>query len=168
MQRSTAVLTVACLILLFLLGPGPAWAQNASQQTPRLDNTPTPPKTPQSTAQSQQTPVSIQYTESDNLGRRLVLNLRERISKSRLFRLASGNEQTIQVVISSRDEFEGRPGLSSVYSVVWTFSYGQDVLSNYLEGELGFVRPDEIAETAETLVARTDEIARQYSYLFEE
>jgi len=156
------------VFLCLLVWPIAATAQNATEQSPRLQDTPTPPKTPQREVQSEKMPVNIQYEEGDNLGRRLVLNLRERFDKSRLFRLASGSERTIQIILTTREEFQGRPGLSSVYSAVWTFSYGEDVLSNYLEGQLGFVRPGEVVELAETLVARTDEVAAQYSYLFED
>jgi hypothetical protein len=113
-------------------------------------------------------PVMVVHKGMDSLGRRVVFNLRERFNSSELFRLSGYKEKKIKLIISSQEEFRDRPGLSSIYSMVWTYSYGEDVLSNYLQSEVGIISANAISDLAETLAARTDEIYYNYSYLFEE
>ncbi|MDZ7761969.1 MAG: hypothetical protein U5L00_17160 [Desulfovermiculus sp.] len=123
---------------------------------------------PQEIIKEGKIPVMVVYENMDSLGRRMVFNLRERLNKSDLFRLSGYKERKLKLFVSSQEEFEGRPGLSSIYTLVWTYSYGEDVLSNYLEHQVGIIRSNALEELVETLVARTDEISMQYSYLFEE
>ncbi len=123
---------------------------------------------PQEVKKSQRIPVMVVYEDMDSLGRRLIFNLRERLNKSNLFRLSGYQEEKIKIVVESQNEFKGRPGLSSIYSIVWTFSYGENVLSNYLKSEVGLISSNSISDKAEALAARTDEIYRDYSYLFED
>lgn len=123
---------------------------------------------PQEVIKEGKIPVMVVYEDMDSLGRRMVFTLRERLNSSDLFRLSGYKERKLKLFISSQEEFQGRPGLSSIYSLVWTYSYGEDVLSNYLEQQVGIIRSNALDELVETLVARTDEISMQYSYLFEE
>ena len=123
---------------------------------------------PQAVAQEGKIPVMDVYQDMDSLGRRLVFNLRERFNTSDLFRLSGYKERKLKIYISSQEEFQARPGLSSIYSLVWTYSYGEDVLSNYLAHQVGIIKSNAVQDLVETLVARTDEISMQYSYLFEE
>ncbi|MFW6142863.1 MAG: hypothetical protein ACOC39_01365, partial [Desulfovermiculus sp.] len=113
-------------------------------------------------------PVMVEYEDMDSLGRRMVFSLRERLSSSDLFRLSGYKERKLKLFISSQDEFQGRPGLSSVYSLVWTYSYGEDVLSNYLDHQVGIIKANALDKLVETIVARTDEISMEYGYLFED
>ena len=113
-------------------------------------------------------PVMVVHEGMDSLGRRVVFNLRERFNASDLFRLSGYKEKKIKLIITSQEEFKDRPGLSSIYSIVWTYSYGEDVLSNFLQSEVGIISANSISDLAETLAARTDEIYYDYSYLFED
>ncbi len=122
---------------------------------------------PEEVVQEDKVPVLVEYDDMDNMGRRLVFNLRERFSASELFRLSNEQGEKIKVIISSQEEFPARPGLSSIYSIVWTFSYGDDVLDNYLEMEVGQISNQYLPRLAESLVAKTDEIYNRYSYLFD-
>lgn len=112
-------------------------------------------------------PVRIEHRGTDALGIRLALQLRERFNRSSLFRLSSDGERTIKLLVTTRDEFTGRPELSSIYSVTWLFSTGDGVLSHYLEQHLDLITQGTIASQAEVLVARTDTVAGNYGYLFE-
>lgn len=123
---------------------------------------------PKEVIQEGKIPVMVVYEDMDSLGRRMVFNIRERLNKSDLFRLSGYKERKLKLFVSSQEEFQGRPGLSSIYTVVWTYSYGEDVLSNYLAHQVGIIKSNALDELVETLVARTDEISMQYSYLFEE
>ncbi|MFW6243847.1 MAG: hypothetical protein ACOC15_01765 [Desulfovibrionales bacterium] len=113
-------------------------------------------------------PVRIEHTGVDQLGIRLAYAMRETFNRSGLFRLSQQNQQSLRVLLTTRNEFTDRPGLSSVFSVVWLFSTGEGVLSHYLNSEVGFVSPDEVQAQAEVLVARTDSVASSYVYLFED
>ena len=64
-------------------------------------------------------------------------------------------------------EFADRPGLASGWSAVWLFTERSDVLSFYLESNLGFAVRDDTEDTAVALASRTEEIARRFAYLFE-
>lgn len=123
---------------------------------------------PQELQKGGKIPVMVVYQDMDSLGRRLVFNLRERFNKSGMFRLSGYKEKKIKLIIASQDEFKGRPGLSSIYSLVWAYSYAEDVLSTYLGNQVGVIEAGRLQEVAETIAARTDEIFMQYSYLFEE
>ncbi|NJB68794.1 hypothetical protein GGQ74_002467 [Desulfobaculum xiamenense] len=113
------------------------------------------------------TPVAIVHTDIDNVGTRLVFHLKEVLNKSSLFSLSAADEKKIKLVVRTREEFPGRPGLGSVYSVTWIFSASENVLNHYLASEVGVVSAADVAATAEALAGRTDAVAAQYAYLFE-
>ena len=81
--------------------------------------------------------------------------------------LAVGKGKKIKVVLFTREEFEGRPGLGSVYGVVWLYSEGEGSLSYYLAGRVGVADAARVRETAEALVAETQGVAVRYSYLLD-
>jgi hypothetical protein len=158
-------LTVSCLGLTSLISAqdlGPNATEQEVHMVKNIQNV------PQKVIEEGKIPVMVDYEDMDSLGRRMVFNLRERLNKSDLFRLSGYKEKKIKIFITSQEEFQGRPGLCSIYSLVWTFSYGQDVLSNYLDHQVGIVRANALDDLVETLVARTDEISMEYSYLFED
>ncbi len=123
---------------------------------------------PQEVKEKGKIPVMIVYKEKESLGRRLIFTMRERFNSSEIFRLSGYNEKKIKIIVSTKEEFPSRPGLCSIYSIVWNFSYGQDLLSNYLTNKVGIISGKSMKELAESLVAQTDKIYLQYSYLFEE
>ena len=171
MFRPTMTLIFLISPLLFLSSLSVATAQNRT-------GTGSPPvdmemlkdvqDVPQELQKGGKIPVMVVYEDMDSLGRRMVFNLRERFNKSGMFRLSGYKEKKIKLIIASQEEFQGRPGLSSIYSLVWTYSYAEDVLSTYLESQVGIIEAGHLQELAETIAARTDEIFLQYSYLFEE
>ncbi|WP_051564040.1 hypothetical protein [Desulfovermiculus halophilus] len=158
------------LILFLLACPGQPAAQEqepnaTAQEVQRVKNV---QDVPQKVIEEGKIPIMVNYDGMDSLGRRMVFQLRERLNGSELFRLSGYKERKIKLFISSQEEFQGRPGLSSIYSLVWTYSYAEDVLSNYLDHQVGIIRANALDELVETLVARTDEISMEYGYLFEE
>ncbi|MFO7875831.1 MAG: hypothetical protein R6U55_04530 [Desulfovermiculus sp.] len=164
---------VALLFLYVFLGLAPlAGAQESAEEpnatSEEVQMVKNVQDVPQEVIQEGKIPVMVEYEDMDSLGRRMVFSLRERLSRSDLFRLSGYKERKLKLFISSQDEFQGRPGLSSVYSVVWTYSYGEDVLSNYLDHQVGIIKANALEELVETIVARTDEISMEYSYLFED
>ena len=129
--------------------------------TPRKD-------APESVKKDQKYPVMVIHEDTDDLGRRLTFNLREVFNKSSLFRLSGYNEQKIQIILSTRQEFKGRPNISSIYTIIWLFSSGEGMLNHYLDSETGFIDFRTVEDLAETLAAKTDEVVSQYAYLFEQ
>lgn len=170
MFKKTPALTMALLLTLFLFLAVRGPAQNVTAPAARQDNASNktedfPGKTIQRT---KAIPVQIKHDSTDQAGRRLIFHIRERFSESGLFRLSDKEEQKIVIHIESRMEFPDRPGISSIYAATWTFSYGEEVLSNYLESSTGIAGMESLGATAEEFVARTYEISSRYSYLFEE
>ncbi|MFP4630152.1 MAG: hypothetical protein ACLFMQ_05430 [Desulfohalobiaceae bacterium] len=179
-----SIKTLSCFLACLLLMTICAWSLAAAQETeeeqsePQAQEESQDEKKPEVTREGQQVPeevaetgkvpVMVEYQDLDSLGRRLVFNIRERFNSSDLFRLSGYQEQKLKIVISSQEEFPSRPGLSSIYSIVWTFSYGEDVLDNYLQTEVGQISSQGLRDLAEDLVAKTDRIYSEYSYLFEE
>jgi hypothetical protein len=169
---------LTCLLLISLGSYSLAIAQETNQKEDQTQEKSQEEKAPEVIRQGQQVPeevaqagkvpVMVEYQDMDSLGRRLVFTLRERFNKSDLFRLSGYQEEKIKIIISSQEEFPSRPGLGSIYSIVWNFSYGQDVLDNYLQAEVGQVSSQNLKDLAEDLAAKTDRIYTEYSYLFEE
>ncbi len=112
-------------------------------------------------------PVSIVYSGQDSIGMRLVLEMKEYLMKSKIFRLSTKDEKKIKIFLNTKDEFPARPGLGSVYSVVWCYSPSEDVLSTYLDSCVGVINFNQIKSTAEVIISKTDEVISQFSYLFE-
>ncbi len=167
--RLLALLTIMLFGLLFL--PEALRAQEdqeLAQEEKKPEVIKREQQVPQEVVGAGKVPVMVEYEDMDSLGRRLVFNMRERFNKSDLFRLSGYKEQKLKIIFTSQEEFPSRPGLSSIYSIVWTFSYGQDVLDNFLEVEVGQISNQDLTSLAEALVAKTDEVYNSYSYLFEE
>ncbi len=166
------ILKLALLLLLSLLC-GSAVAQN-NTTAPQKEKKEEPEvvkkykNAPQELVRGDKVPVMIVHNDTDSLGRRLIFTMRERLNKSDLFRLSGYNEKKLKIFITTQNEFKGRPGLSSIYAAAWSFSYGENLLSNFLESETGVIESNALEAQAENLVARTYEIYSQYSYLFEE
>lgn len=167
-QRFVLLQTILCVLGWAALAPAQESSPNPNATSEEVHMVKNVQDVPQEVMQEGKIPIMVVYEDMDSLGRRMVFNLRERLNKSALFRLSGYKERKLKLFVSSQEEFQGRPGLSSIYSLVWTYSYGEDVLSNYLEHQVGIIRANALDELVETLVARTDEISMQYSYLFEE
>lgn len=152
--------TLFAALMLVALTAGFAFAQEATP-APALPDTPAEPDV------LRVSPVSVVHDDVDNVGTRLVFQLKEQLNTSSLFRLSAGDEKKIKLIIKTQQEFPGRPEIGSVYSVVWIFSASENVLTHYLASEAGVVTAANVAATAEALAGRTDAVAAQYAYLFE-
>ena len=173
MFRPLPLISLTFLLCLLMLPQGSLQAQNRTAprtQTANATESPnaTLPSTPVASGEKDRVPIRVTHENTDQLGRQLVFHMRERFSSSELFRLSEESEEKILIRVGSQVEFQGRQGLSSVYAVIWTFSYGRDVLSNYLESDTGIVTKNRVKAEAEDLVARTYEVYNRYSYLMEE
>mgnify|MGYP006294564781 CR=1 FL=1 len=169
--RYVSIFVIANIIAVFFLTCPVIAQQNqtANKTETNRDFRATPRRdAPESVKKEKKYPVMVIHKDTDDLGRRLTFNLREVFNKSSIFRLSGYNEQKIQVILSTRQEFEGRPNISSIYTIIWLFSSGEGMLNHYLDSETGFIDFRTVEDLAETLAAKTDEVVSQYVYLFEQ
>ncbi|MGM0646566.1 MAG: hypothetical protein ACQESV_09255 [Thermodesulfobacteriota bacterium] len=158
-----------CLLLLFVLSlPVVGQAQSNATQSP----TQNPPK-PVNATQIKQSeasgfPIQVIHNDTDHLGIELAYNMRDAFNRSSLFELTDSTKERIKLRITTKEEFADRPYMSSVYTLIWTFSYGEDVLDTYLDTETGFVDALSVDSLAKILVAQSHDVAREYAYLFED
>jgi len=145
-----------------------AWSEAMAQEPvrQRSEAAPLAPSEPQEEA-SPRIPVNVEHAGSDPVGIRLAFALKETFGKSPLFHITGGEAKKIILYITTKAEFADRPGLASGWSAVWLFTERSDVLSFYLESDLGFAVRDDTEDTAVALASRTEEIARRFAYLFE-
>ncbi|SME93018.1 hypothetical protein [Desulfovibrio gilichinskyi] len=111
--------------------------------------------------------VVVEHFGDDELGGTLALKLKENFRKSVLFRLADKKQKSVRIRVVSRSEFNERPEIGSIYSVVWTFAESEDVVPFYLDERIGTVNVTSVDTTAAKLMNITDEITTRYKFLFE-
>ena len=88
------------------------------------------------------------------------------ISLGQGMRLSNREEKKIVLVLTTREEFPGRPNLCSIYAVTWLFSAKEGSLKYFLSTETGIVDATGLDQAAETILGRTDKLATTYGYLF--
>ncbi len=160
MSRPLVRVVLAALLPALLFGlAAVALAQDQTPET--IENRPAP------AAADRVTPVAVVHEDLDVTGAALVLRLKEVLNESSLFRLTDKDEKKLKIIVESKEEFPGRPGIASAYSVVWIYSASENVLTHYLDSEVGFVAPDGAAVAARALATATDDVASRYAYLFE-
>lgn len=111
-------------------------------------------------------PIAIEHEGTDTLGVRLAYLLKENFNAGTLFALNDKDQPKLQLLLSTFPEFPSRPGIGSVYSAVWIYSEGANVLSYYLARENGLITPEAVQDLADTLAARSAGIAAKHAYIF--
>ena len=114
------------------------------------------------------TPVAVEYKGDDIIGSRLSTRVKELLNSSNLFTLDSKDTPKFRILLSTAPEFKDRPGVGSVYSVVWVFSLSEATLRHYLDSEVGVLTPEDVDGLAARIVEQTDKMATRYGYLFPE
>ena len=161
MRKASIFATVAALLFLGV-GVTQLFAQEPKAPSREIPDAPLEHKTGRSTT------VAVDHQGSDEVGVRLAFHMKEILNKATLFELAAGDgKKKIKVELFTKEEFEGRPGLGSVYGVVWLYSEGEGSLSYYLAGRVGVADAARVREAAEALVAETQGVAVRYSYLLD-
>ena len=126
------------------------------------------PKEPEKAKEHRRIPVFVDHKGSDDVGMRFAFQLKERINASPLLRLSEKpGEKRVRLRVTTVEEFKDRPWIGSMYAVVWLFAENAEVLSYYLDSDVGVVAPANAADLAEKILARTDALAGQFGYLFE-
>lgn len=159
-------------LLLCLTCPAPGLAQNAAkapapQAAPAAPNTPAEspaPKAPDSSAK--RLAITVEHDDTDPLGAKLAYHLKELLGRSSLMTLTNKDEKKIVIVLKTKEEFPGRPNLSSIYAISWLFSAKSGSLRYFLNAEAGIVDASGVDEAAEAILSKTDKLAATYGYLF--
>lgn len=157
MHSSMRVLLVA--LILAMAAPALAAAPAPSPGKPAPD-TPAKPVI-------RQTQISVQHEGIDSIGARLSTQLKEMFNSSNLFQLNEKDAPKVRLLLNTQPEFPTRPGVGSVYSIIWIYSQSENHLGYLLAREVGTLSADEVEKLAAKIVERTDGIAVKYGYLFQ-
>ena len=109
------------------------------------------------------TPVVVEFEGNDSIGADLSASLQQKINASNPANPT--REAKFRILLSTASEFPSRPGVGSVYAVVWTLSLSEGSMEYYLVRDLGIVTPDTVDEVADRIVSRTDGVVARYGYL---
>lgn len=112
------------------------------------------------------TAVAVQHEGTDSIGARLSTALKEKFNTSSLFRLSSESEPKMTLLVTTAAEFETRPNVGSVYSLIWVYSQTENYLPMILAREVGTVSMEEIDALVARVVERTDGLSVKYGYLW--
>lgn len=115
--------------------------------------------------------VEVEAFSDDFVGRRLVFNIKEMIRKSYAMELQTYNYDDIplsvvpriKMIVRTIAKYKDNTSTATIYSVTWTLSgefEHEDTWcrDRYLVGTLGYCGSARVEETAESLVADTDDI----------
>ena len=109
------------------------------------------------------TPVVVEFEGNDSIGVALFSSLQKKINSTNPANPT--REAKFRILLSTVSEFPSRPGVGSVYAVVWTLALSEGSMEYYLVRDLGIVTPDTVDEVADRIVSRTDGVAARYGYL---
>jgi len=102
-------------------------------------------------------PIIIDYTGDDNVGGRLVYELKEGIKKSESMSLSLIDELGIRISIITINSDRNNPGNKTIYSIAWLWNTPGKPFPYYLTSTVGFCGSQRVSETAQGLVADTYE-----------
>ena len=109
------------------------------------------------------TPVVVEFEGSDVLGATLFNRLQDTLNSTNPS--APQREAKFRILLTTASEFPSRPGVGSVYAVVWTLALSEGSMEYYLVRDLGVVTPDTVDAVVTRIVSRTDGVAARYGYL---
>lgn len=142
----TSRLLVLCAALAFLWATSPALA---ADDAPRKVE--------------RRTPVVVEFEGNDSIGAALFASLQKKINVNNPAN--PQREAKFRILLSTAAEFPSRPGVGSVYAVVWTLALSEGSMEYYLVRDLGIVTPDTVDEVADRIVSRTEGVSARYGYL---
>ncbi|WP_294445783.1 hypothetical protein [uncultured Mailhella sp.] len=109
------------------------------------------------------TPVVVEFEGNDSIGVALFNSLQKKINSTNPANPT--REAKFRILLSTASEFPSRPGVGSVYAVVWTLALSEGSMEYYLVRDLGIVTPDTVDEVTDRIVSRTDGVSARYGYL---
>lgn len=109
------------------------------------------------------TPVIVEFEGGDAIGTELFSRLKSAIESANPAEPA--RETKFRILLSTASEFPSRPGVGSVYAVVWTLAMSEGSMEYYLIRDIGIVTPDTVDDVVKRIVGRTDGVSARYGYL---
>lgn len=109
------------------------------------------------------TPVIVEFEGNDAIGVTLFSRLQAKINGANP--ATPAREAKFRILLSTAAEFPSRPGVGSLYAVVWTLALSEGSMEYYLVRDLGIVTPDTVDAVVERIVSRTEGVAARYGYL---
>ena len=109
------------------------------------------------------TPVVVEFEGNDSIGVALFNSLQKKINSTNPANPT--REAKFRILLSTASEFPSRPGVGSVYAVVWSLALSEGSMEYYLVRDLGIVTPDTVDEVTDRIVSRTDGVSARYCYL---
>ena len=109
------------------------------------------------------TPVVVEFEGSDTLGVTLFTRLQDALNSTNP--VAPQREAKFRILLTTASEFPSRPGVGSIYAVVWTLALSEGSMEYYLVRDLGVVTPDTVDAVVARIIGRTDGVAARYGYL---
>lgn len=146
--------------------PSAARPPVAPQGNAAADTATAKPLATRAVIKAEATPIAVMHEGTDTLGAKLAYQVKEIFNSGTLFNLNDKDVPKLQMFITTSAEFPSRPGVGSVYSIVWVYSERSTVLSNYLAHESGIVSGDNLSDLADKLAARTSGLAAKHAYIF--
>lgn len=161
-------LFAAMLVCLAVILPGPAQAAATaapSQMNDPVQKRPEPDQAAQANS-ARLTPVAVDQKGTDSLGSRVSYMLKENFNSGTLFALSAKDEPKLLVLMFTESEFPSRPGVGSIYSVIWVYSENPKVFPTYLDQMMGVITPDTVNDVVTRIAQKTDGVVARYSYIF--
>lgn len=143
-MKASYLLTLSAL-LLSLVTFSPASAADEAQAVER------------------RTPVVVEFEGNDTIGTTLFSRLQTKINSTNPANPT--REAKFRILLSTASEFPSRPGVGSVYAVVWTLALSEGSMEYYLVRDIGVVTPDTVDDVVNRIISRTDGVAARYGYL---
>lgn len=109
------------------------------------------------------TPVIVEFEGGDALGTALFTKLKEEVNSTNP--ATPKGDAKFRILLSTAAEFPSRPGVGSVFSVVWTLALSEGSMEYYLVRDLGVVTPDTVNNVVARILSRTEGVAARYGYL---
>ena len=143
-------------LALCLCAAVPASAQPAAEAA-------TPAAVQKAVKKERRTPVIVEFEGNDTIGTMLFSTLRSRLESSNP--ASPAGDAKFRILLSTASEFPSRPGVGSIYTVVWTLALSEGSMEYYLVRDLGVVTPDTVEDVVDRIISRTDGVAARYGYL---
>ena len=150
--------------LLTSLVPAIALAFGLCAAAPASAETATAPAAVQKAVKKERrTPVIVEFEGNDSIGTMLFSTLRSELESTNP--ASPAGEAKFRILLSTAAEFPSRPGVGSIYAVVWTLALSEGSMEYYLVRDLGVVTPDTVDDVVARIISRTDGVAARYGYL---
>jgi len=106
-------------------------------------------------------PIMIENTGDDNVGRRLIYEIKEGIKESKSMKLSLINELGIKISIVTLEGDRDNPGNYTLYSISFLWNNPEQIFPFYLTSSVGNCGSSRVEDVAKSIVAKTYEQCEQ-------